>query len=45
MAWFEKGSFNLEEGMKQFSEGSKLVAELKNELKTMENTIHELIKE
>ncbi len=44
VAWFEKGSFDLEEGIERFKEGAKLVADLKQQLAHMENTITELTK-
>jgi exodeoxyribonuclease VII small subunit len=45
VAWFEQDEIDLEEGIKKFEEGSKLVKELKNYLETMENKIKELKKE
>lgn len=42
VAWFEQEDIDLEEGVKKFEEGSKLVKELKNYLETMENKIKEL---
>lgn len=45
MAWFEKGDVNLEEGLKKFEEGSVLVKDLQQYLRTMENKITTLKKE
>jgi len=42
VAWFEKDDVDLEEGIKKFEEGAKLVADLKKYLDTMENKIKEL---
>jgi exodeoxyribonuclease VII small subunit len=45
VAWFEKEEIDLEEGIKNFEEGSRLVKELKKYLETMENQIKELKKD
>jgi len=42
--WFEKEDIDLEEGIKKFEDGSKIVKELKEYLDTMENKIKELKK-
>lgn len=42
--WFEKEEVDLEEGIKKFEEGSKLVEGLKEYLNKMENKIKELKK-
>jgi len=42
--WFEKGDFDLEEGIKKFEDGAKLVTELKDYLAKMEIKIKELKK-
>lgn len=42
VAWFEKEDVDLEEGIKKFEEGTKLVKELKGYLSAMENKIKEL---
>ncbi len=42
--WFEKDEIDLEEGIKKYEEGIKLVAELKKYLETMENKVKELKK-
>jgi exodeoxyribonuclease VII small subunit len=40
--WFEQEEIDLEEGIKKFEEGSKLVKELKEYLEKVENKIKEL---
>jgi exodeoxyribonuclease VII small subunit len=40
--WFEQEEIDLEEGVKKFEEGSKLVKELKEYLEKVENKISEL---
>lgn len=40
--WFEQEEIDLEEGIKKFEEGSKLVKELKEYLEKVENKIREL---
>lgn len=40
--WFEQEEIDLEEGIKKFEEGSKLVKELKEYLDKVENKIKEL---
>jgi exodeoxyribonuclease VII small subunit len=40
--WFERENIDLEEGIKKFEEGTKLVKELKDYLEKMENKIKEL---
>ena len=40
--WFEQEEIDLEEGIKKFEEGSKLVKELKEYLEKVENKISEL---
>lgn len=45
VGWFEKEEVDLEEGIKKFEEGIKLVKEMKEYLNTMENKIRELKKE
>jgi len=42
--WFEKEEIDLEEGIKKFEEGAKLVKELQEYLSKMENKIKELKK-
>lgn len=42
--WFEKEDVDLEEGIKKFEDGSKLVKDLKEYLGKMENKIKELKK-
>jgi len=42
--WFEKEDVDLEEGIKKFEDGSKIVKELKDYLDKMENKIKELKK-
>jgi exodeoxyribonuclease VII small subunit len=42
--WFEKEEVDLEEGIKKFEEGAKLVKELQEYLSKMENKIKELKK-
>lgn len=43
--WFEKKDVDLEDGIKKFEEGIKLVKQMKEYLNTMENKIKELKKE
>ncbi len=45
IAWFEQEDLDLDEGMKKFVEGSKLIKELKTYLQTMENRIQEINQE
>lgn len=40
--WFEREDIDLEEGIKKFEEGSKLVKDLKQHLEAVENKISEL---
>lgn len=40
--WFEQEEIDLEEGIKKFEEGSRLVKELKEYLEKVENKIKEL---
>ena len=40
--WFEQEEIDLEEGVKKFEEGSKLVKDLKEYLEKVENKIREL---
>ena len=40
--WFEKDEVDLEEGIKKFEAGLKLVKELKEYLSTVENKVKEL---
>lgn len=42
MTWFEQEDIDLEEGVKKYEEGSKLVKDLKQYLETVENKITEL---
>jgi len=42
--WFNKEDVDLEEGIKKFEDGTKLVQELKDYLGKMENKIKELKK-
>lgn len=42
VTWFEQEDIDLEEGIKKYEEGSKLVKELKQYLQTVENKIKEL---
>lgn len=42
VAWFEQEEIDLEEGVKKFEEGSKLVKDLKEYLEKVENKIREL---
>lgn len=44
VAWFEREDVDLEEGIKKFEEGMKLVKDLKTYLSTMEIKIKELKK-
>jgi exodeoxyribonuclease VII small subunit len=44
VVWFEKENIDLEDGIKKFEEGAKLVSDLKKYLDTMENKIKELKK-
>lgn len=44
VAWFEREDVDLEEGIKKFEEGMKLVKDLKTYLNTMEIKIKELKK-
>ena len=43
-AWFERDEIDLEEGIKKFEAGAKLVKELKHYLNAAENKIKELKK-
>lgn len=40
--WFEKGEVDLEEGIKKFEDGLKLVGELKKYLQTVENKVKQI---
>lgn len=40
--WFEKGEVDLEEGIKRFEDGLKLVGELKKYLQTVENKVRQI---
>lgn len=40
--WFEKGEVDLEEGIKKFEDGLKLVCELKKYLQTVENKVKQI---
>ncbi|MBI5732026.1 MAG: exodeoxyribonuclease VII small subunit [Candidatus Magasanikbacteria bacterium] len=42
MEWFEKGEVDLEEGVKKFEEGLKLVGELKKYLQGVENKVKQI---
>jgi len=42
--WFEKEDIDLEEGIRKFEEGMKLVKEMKEYLSKMENKIKEIKK-
>lgn len=44
VTWFEQEEIDLEDGIKKFEEGSKLVKDLKKYLETVENKIVELKK-
>jgi exodeoxyribonuclease VII small subunit len=44
VAWFERDDIDLEEAIKKFEEGNRLVKELKAQIATMENKIKDLNK-
>ena len=45
VAWFEHEDFDLEEGIEKYKEGLGLVKELKENLKSLENTIVDIKKD
>lgn len=42
VGWFEKGEVDLEEGIKKFEDGLKLVGDLKKYLNTVENKVKQI---